>query len=398
MTTLHLTEATPQPPPGYAPFALGFRPFFLLAGYSGLLLMGLWVGLWHAGLLPDAYYGTVGWHSHEMLFGYAAAVFGGFLLTAVRNWTGLDTPVGGVLAGLAAVWLIPRILPWIPGLPGLAIAVTDLLFLPLLTLALWRPLWQGKSRVNRLFIPLLLTMAGANALVHGEALGWTEHTARTGTLLMLDLIVLLLLWVSGRVIPFFVERAVPASDAKNRDWVERATFGGMLLLILAHLAEPHGYWSGWISLGMAALQAIRLAGWHHKGVWRLPILWVLIIGYAWVAVAFLLQALAHWGLITPSPAIHAFTVGLIGVVTLGMMARVSLGHTGRPMQASRAMAVAFVLLNLGALFRALGPALVPAWWVLWVVLAGLCWIIAFAIFVAVYTPVLLRPRIDGQPG
>lgn len=398
MTTLQINEAVPEPPKGLTPFALGFRPFFLLAGYGGLLLLTLWVGLWHAGLLPAGYYGAVGWHSHEMLFGYATAVFSGFLLTAVRNWTGLDTPTGGLLAALAALWLLPRILPWIPGLPGPLIAVSDLLFLPLLGLALWRPLWQGKNRVNRLFLPLLLCMTAANALVHAEALGWTAHTARTGTLLMLDLVVLLLLWISGRVIPFFVDRAVPESNARNRDWVERATYAGMLLLILSHLLDPSRTWSGWVSLAMAAVQAIRLAGWHHPGVWRIPILWVLILGYAWMPVAFLLQTLAHWSLIVPSPAIHAFTVGVIGTLTFGMMSRVILGHTGRSMQASRPMIIAFVLISLAALFRALGPALMPAGWVLWVVLGGVFWILAFAIFVAAHTRMLLRPRIDGQPG
>ena len=138
------TTATPR----WAPFALGFRPFFLLAGMSAVVLLGTWLALAVGQLPPPAHYDLVGWHSHEMLFGYAAAVIAGFLLTAVRNWTGVDTATGRPLAALAGLWLAARLLPWLPGIPGFFIAAVDLAFLPALAVALLGPLRSGNNRMN----------------------------------------------------------------------------------------------------------------------------------------------------------------------------------------------------------------------------------------------------------
>jgi uncharacterized protein involved in response to NO len=378
--------------------ALGFRPFFLLAALAAIALILAWVLLWHRGFTPDAYYGRVGWHSHEMLFGYATAVVAGFLLTAVRNWTGIDTPTGAPLAALALVWMAGRVLPWWPGLPPVLIALTDLAFLPLLALGLFRSVWAGGNRVNRWFLALIVAMAGANALVHAEALGLAGNLSRAGTYLMADLLVLLVLWVAGRVMPFFTERGIAGAKVRVRPWVERSGFALLLALAATRLAGAPAYVVGTLALALGLLQAFRLAGWHQRGVWGIPILWVLYTALGWLCMGLVLEGIATWGWAPANLAVHALTLGAIGTLTLGMMARVTLGHTGREMRTAPAMTIAFVLINVAALLRVFGPMLWASVYPGWVLLSGICWVVAFVLFALVHGPMLARPRVDGLPG
>jgi uncharacterized protein involved in response to NO len=178
------------------------------------------------------------------------------------------------------------------------------------------------------------------------------------------------------------------------------TAGYLLLgaLPLLHLLGIGGAPLGVVLVGLALVQALRLAGWHDRRVWGVPILWVLYTGYGWLALGFLAEGLAALGRFPPSAATHALTAGAVGVLTLGMMARVALGHTGRPMRSAVAVDGAFVLANLAAGVRVLGPWLWPAWYPGWILLAGLLWVLAFAVFTLVYAPILLRPRVDGAAG
>jgi uncharacterized protein involved in response to NO len=351
------------------------------------------------GRLPaaGAYYGTVGWHSHEMLFGYAAAVIAGFLLTAVRNWTGIDTPSGMPLAALTLLWLAGRVGALLP-LPGSAIAAVDLAFLPAVAIALYPALLRGKNRVNLLFLPLLGGMAIANALVHVEALGLTSDTAGRGTLAMLDLVLLLVLVVSGRVIAFFTERGVAGSTPRNREWLEQVGFAAAIALAVADAAGAPPPVIGTLCAALAVQTTARAAGWHDRRVWRNPILWVLHAAVLWLALGFAMRAAASFGLVAPNVALHALTVGAIGVLTLGMMSRVTLGHTGRDMRAPRTMTVAFVLLNLAAFARGIAPALWPERYLVLVHSAAGLWILAFLLFLVAHAAMLWQPRVDGRPG
>jgi uncharacterized protein involved in response to NO len=376
---------------------LGFRPFFLLAGLAAVALIGAWLLLWHSGAGPQAYYGLPGWHSHEMLFGYLVAVIAGFLLTAVRNWTGRSTPSGGTLGLLALVWLAGRVMPWIEAVPRELITIFDLAFLPLLAVSLVPPLRAGRNRVNYVFLLILAAMTAANALVHAEALG-VAATASAGITLMLDLVLMLLIIIAGRIMPFFTSAALPGSIPRRWRWVEALSIGLLGALIGVHLAAPGSVLVGPLALTLAAVQLLRLAGWHDRRVWGIPILWVLYTGYAWVVTGFFLLGLNALGLFPRSAALHALTVGALGVFTLGMMARVALGHTGRPMRSSSAVDAAFILMNLAAAVRVFGPSLSPANYLAWIMLSGLFWVVSFAIFLAVYIPILWRPRIDGRPG
>jgi len=378
--------------------ALGFRPFFLLAAALGAAGMGLWLGMWTAGASFGNGYGLIHWHGHEMLFGYAAAVVAGFLLTAVRNWTGVNTPNGGALALLALLWLLGRLLPWFAGwLPAPLIAFIDLAFLPTLALALKGPLWQGKPRVNRIFVPILLAMALANLLFHLEPLG-IAATAQQGNDVMLLLLVLLIAILGGRVMPFFAQSALPGFKPRRFEWAEQGTLWVLAALALVQAALPSPWLIAPLAVAAAVTQAVRFYGWHEGRVWSRPILWVLYAGFGWLVFGLFLWSLAAVGLAPPSLARHALTVGGVGVVTLGMMARVCLGHTGRPMQPPKYVEWSFVALNLAAAVRVFGPWLAPERFNLWLHLSGGVWMLCFLAFLFHYAPILLQPRPDGQAG
>ena len=377
--------------------ALGFRPFFLAAGGSAALLMALLLATLNGLTFGERYYGITLWHAHEMLFGYAAAVIAGFLLTAARNWTGIETPSGPRLGALVLVWLAARIAPFLP-VPGLVVASLDLAFLPLLAVSLIRPLWGGQNQVNRVFLLLLAGMWLASLLVHLQVLGVTAGTASRGNRLMLDLVLLTMLLVAGRVMPFFTERGIPGAKAVTRPLVERLTFILAPMAAAANLVSPWSTAGAALALTLGCVQAVRFAGWYDGRAWGIPILAVLYGGYLWLIAGFVLDGLAGLGLLSPHLALHALTTGAIGVYTIGMMARVTLGHTGRPMRSSHLTNLAFLLVNLAAFTRVLLPLLMPEAYMIWLYASGLLWTLAFALFLWEYAPALIAPRADGRPG
>lgn len=283
-------------------------------------------------------------------------------------------------------------------LPPASIAILDLAFFPALALALIPPLWQGKNKTNRVFLALLAAMTLANLLVHGQALGLLANSTSRGSRLMLDLTLLILLIVAGRIMPFFTQSALPGSKPLTRPWVEGATFAVATVMALVNLLTPVPAFAAAPILGLALLQAIRLVGWHDRRAWRNPMLAVLYAGYLWMIAGLTLDGLSVIGLLPHFPALHALTTGAIGVFTLGMVTRVTLGHTGRNMQASNATLVAFLVINIAALTRVVPGLLWPNQYPLWLALSGGLWILAYGIFLWVYGPMLISPRVDGRPG
>ncbi|MCU7929366.1 MAG: NnrS family protein [Candidatus Thiodiazotropha sp. (ex Codakia rugifera)] len=389
--------APSSPPTGWAPFALGFRPFFALAALSGLFLMILWVTFFYTGVAPSRYFTTIDWHSHEMLFGFTTAIIAGFLLTAVRNWTGIDTLTGKPLALLALLWLMGRLLPFTPSIPHWLIALTDWLFLPALVVALYPPLIKAENRINRLFLPLLTGMAFANLLYHLQGLGLTA-TAQRGLELMLNLVLLLLIFVGGRVLPFFTEKAVKGAAPKFSKRREQWVYITIILWTLSELILPLSGLLFPAAAGVAVTQAWRFIDWYHPGIWKKPILWVLFTGLLWLIIGFLLKGLALLDLFPQNLSTHALTAGAIGVFTLGMMARVTLGHTGREIEPNSYMSLGFVLINLAVVIRVFLPLTDLLSYQTCIGLAGSLWVACFLIFVLTYLPILMRPRIDGRPG
>lgn len=380
-------------------FALGFRPFFLLAGFLAIFLMAIWVPAFVGGIAFNTYYGQIGWHSHEMIFGYAAAVIAGFLLTAARNWAERPTPTGRLLAGMAGLWLLGRVLPYFSeNFPIWSIAFVDLTFLPAVVAGIGIPLVRGGEWRNLIFLPLLAAFWTADFLVHAEHLGLAPNLARKGIFLGLNLIVLLIVIMGGRVIPFFTERALPDVALKRWPLIEWLSPLSVIFFLLAEFFLPDSLASASFAALAACANGVRVAGWCTLRYWRVPLLWVLHLAYGWIVVGFYLKVGAALGAVAPQFTIHAFTVGGIGVLTLGMMARVSLGHTGRPLKVGPAMAVAFGLVNFAAAMRGLLPIFYPQWFSQLIAASGVLWVAAFVIFVVIYTPILTQPRIDGRSG
>lgn len=387
------------PPDRWVPFALGFRPFFLLAGLYAAMGLSHWVMKFIRGVMGGNYYGTIGWHSHEMLFGYATAVIAGFLLTAVRNWTGIDTPRGTPLALLAGLWLASRLLAWWPAVPGWLLAPVDLAFLPLFAVAIAYPVMRAKHWKSLVFPALILAMAGANLLVHLEALDIAGATARAGILLALYMVLAIMVVMGGRVIPFFTEKGVPGASPVTRPWLEHIVTPLVVLLGLALSIDAPSTVTGLLALLAAVAHGLRLAGWYAAAVWRYPMIWVLQLGYAWIVAGFLLQAAASQGLISPFIALHALTIGGIGMLTLGMMTRVTLGHTARNVnEPAGLVVVALMLLAAAVPVRVMLPWLFPAQTLWWLGISGTLWVAAFLLFVWVNAPILVHPRVDGRPG
>lgn len=375
---------------GRAWLGLGFRPFFLGAGLSGVGLMAVWLAWIGAGVglaLP------VHWHAHEMLFGYTGAVIAGFLLTAAQNWTQRPMPAGTPLAVLFGLWLTARLWPLVPGADAHLYALIDIALLPAVAVALAYRVWPLRQRHNYGFIAMLLGLGAANALMHAEWLG-IAATAHAGQTLAVILIVLMMTVMGGRVIPSFTDNRL---GTRARRW--RAI--EWLVIALTPVALAAQAWPSPLAASLAGaaalVHAVRLAGWYTPRYWRVPLLWILHLGYGWIAVGFALTALTTTGQIPASLATHAFTAGAMGSLTLGMMARVALGHTGRPLETGPLMIAAFCLLSLAAVARVFGP-LWPAITPTIINIAGGLWIVAFALFVYRYLPMLLRPRVDGKPG
>jgi len=362
-------------------FALGFRPFYLLAGTYAALGVPLWA-LQFTGWLPGA---DPFWHAHEMLFGYAFAVIAGFLLTAVRAWTGVPTPAGAALAGIAGLWLAARVLALF-SLP--AAAAADAAFALALAWGIGRPIIASRNR-NWFFIVLILALGAASAAFNA----WPRLALSVG----LDLVLFIIAVMAGRVVPGFTNNAIPGAGARRNAALETAALGSVLLLLfldalqLAALAPI-------VALAAAALHAARLALWAPLKTRANPILWILHLSYAWIVVHLALRGCAGFGLAPETLASHALTVGAIGGLTLGMMTRTARGHTARPLTAGNAEIAAYLLVHIAAAIRVFGPLLLPSAYMLAVLLSALLWSAAFAVFVIAYYPILTRPRLDGQPG
>ena len=398
MALIPIEDLHKRPPlTGLAPFALGFRPFFLAAGIWAVLLMALWM-LVLTGRLDLGTWSPLVWHGHEMLFGYTVAVIAGFLLTAAQNWTGIRTPSGAPLAVLFLLWLAGRLAFLAPGLPPAGVALVDLVFLPMLAGVLARPILKARQLHNYPFPIMLLALTAANALVHLEVLGWTASSASLGLHLAVYVVVTMIVVMGGRVIPSFTDNKL---GTRSRRWpvVERLVLPSTLAALLAALFAPDLIVTALLTAIAAVMHLIRLAGWYTHKYWSVPLLWVLHLGYAWIALGFALLALSAAGFDgAAGSALHAFTAGGIGVLTLGMMARVSLGHTGRLLEPAPLMTLAFIEIGLAALLRVAVPLFFPASHAAAMTASGLLWIVGFGLFAVLYAPVLLRPRVDGKPG
>lgn len=377
----------------------GFRPFFLLAALAAALLVPAWLLLLGLGLDLPGPLDPLRWHAHEMIWGYLAAVLAGFLLTAIPNWTGRLPLAGRPLAVLVAIWLCGRLaLLLLPSEP--AAALIDLAFLPVLLLAAVREVRASGSLRNLPVVGLVGLFAAGNLLFHLEPA--LPLRPGIGVDLALAVIAMLIALIGGRILPSFTQNWMARSGAARRPApfgrFDKAALAGSGLALACWLALPAWPGSGVLLLLAALGNLVRLARWQGYRCLAEPLLAVLHLGYLWLALSLGLLgaaiALPAW--VPASAALHALTAGAVGTMTLAVMTRASLGHTGRALHADRWTLACYALVTLGALARVVSP-----WWsdgyMALLAIGGAAWSAAFALFVLRYGPILLAARPDGRP-
>lgn len=379
-------------------WAFGFRPFFIGAGLFAVCYMLLWLAVYHYGyaiqLIGMSLYQ---WHAHEMVFGYSLAVIAGFLLTAVSNWTGVQTIQHGKLATVFITWLLARI-AFNTGLLPLA-AILDLAFLGLLTFAVAHPILIVKQWRQAGILTKLALLLPSNALFYAGALGGWQPGVAIGLYSGLFLVVALILTMARRLLPFFIERGVGYSiELHNPRWLDITSLLGFLAFTIAYLTQGYPL-TYWLALLLALVTLRRLVAWHTPGIWQKPLLWSLYLAIAFMGLGFLLIAANLVSVVPWFQAIHAIGIGGIGLITLSIMSRVSLAHTGRDIHAvPRLVPIAFTAIIVSTLLRAIYPLLSPESYGQAIMAAQGLWIFAFTLFLLTYVPILIRPRRDGKPG
>jgi uncharacterized protein involved in response to NO len=388
--------------PGLQPvfLSLGFRPFFAAAALFAVVSMLVWMQVyvlsrgWPSGGLP-----AVLWHAHEMIYGYAMAVIAGFLLTAVRNWTGMPTPQGLALLLLLLSWAAGRLLILGGGHAALAgAAAADTLFATLLLIAIARPVIRTRQWRQSGILSKVALLPCANLLFYAGALGYFPQGVRAGLYSGLYLVVALVLVMARRVLPFFIERGVGYSvRLRNSRRLDNAGLLAFFLFWIADIVRPDGLAAAALAGLLCILHAVRMAGWYTPGIRHRPLLWSLYAGYGFLVLGFALKAAVPVFGVSPPLALHAFAYGGIGLFTLGMMTRVSIAHTGRDILAPfPALFWMFTALLVGALLRVLPPLVEPALYVLWIGLSQALWITAFALYLIYCLPMLVKPARDER--
>lgn len=395
--TAHLDSAprSAPAPGGFALWALGFRPFYLLASIFAALSVAVWT-LQYAGRIPPVYAAGPLAHAHEMLFGYTLAVVAGFLFTAVRNWTGRPTPTGAALAAIAGLWVAGRALMLTPY--GVAAAVANVAFPVAVAVGIGIPLVASGNRRNYFFLALLGALAVAAAFVHLALLGAIAAPGWLGIQVGLDVVLFVMAVMGGRVIPMFTNNGVPGTNARRHPLVERLALGSVLALIAADLLRlPPPVLVALLAVAACAHGA-RLALWQPWRTLGTPLVWVLHVAYAWIVLHLALRALGLADVVAAPLATHALTIGAIGGLTIGMMTRTARGHTARPLVADRYEVACYLLVLAAALVRVFGPLAMPAAYLHTVEASGILWCAGFGLYAVRYWPVLTQTRLDGKPG
>lgn len=364
-------------------FADGFRPFFLAAsGFAALHVAGWIAFLTGSGQSPPGWSPFV-WHGHEMVFGFAAALIAGFLLTAVGNWTGRTVAGPWLIAGLLALWLVPRVgLVW-PILPIPVVELFAAAFFPALTLVVATPIIATANRRNYQVLAVLAALSLAGIAVHL----WPSVAFLRAAV---DVVTVLLVIMGARVIPFFTARALPAigvADAPRR--LGHASVGAVLGALLAGWVAPDAAWPGWLAVAAAVLLVVRMTYWKPWRTLRVPLLWILHVGYLWIAIALALRATPF----PPAATLHALTMGGLGSLAIGMMTRVALGHSGRPLHADGWMVTAFVLVATAVVPRIVYPLLPFNAGRLALFAAAAMWVAGFLVYFVRFIPVMVTRRL-----
>jgi uncharacterized protein involved in response to NO len=381
-------------------FSTGFRPFFLLSAFWAAVAIPVWIlSVTGEAALPSAL-PPIYWHVHEMVFGYATATVSGFLLTAIPNWTGRMPLQGGPLACLVVLWIAGRVAVMLSGSIGApAAALVDLLFPFIFLGVVGREIAAGRNWRNLPMVAALSFLFLGNLLVHLEALG-VAATAALGNRVGIATLLMLISLVGGRIIPSFTRNWL----AKNKPGgAMPAPFGGFDRVVLAVTIVALALWVGtpgapvssWAALAAGLALGLRLARWRGTATLSEPLVWVLHLGYGWLALGLILLGLdGIVPLLPQSSALHALTVGAVGTMTLAVMTRASLGHTGRPLAAGPGTTTIYALVTAAALLRIIAP-IGGTQELLLLTLAAAAWSGAFGLFFVLYLGPLAAPKITG---
>lgn len=385
-------------------FTYGFRPFFLLAGIYAIVPIIPWI-LYLSGNFETDINLQI-WHAHEMLFGFISAALSGFLLTAVPNWTGAPRVQGNRLKLLVSLWLLGRAVFWL-------VLFTDnenlkyLLFLDLLLLITQGTftskaiLFSGNKK-NFILVGILAVLALANLLIILEMSGVAQDTARIGTVLAPNIILLMLAVIGGRVTPNFTRSYFQnkniAVSIKTFPLLEVAAIGILVLNTIADLIMPDTIISAIIVLLACFIHAIRFSFWQTLKTLNEPILWVLHLGYLWIITTLFLKGAERFIDFPYHLYIHAFALGAVGTYVIGVMSRAALGHTGRPLLVNKITVAAYVFISAAALLRIIVPFGSSDVFTIGMGAVSILWIVGFSLYLWVYAPILTSPRIDGKSG
>lgn len=387
----------------------GFRPFFLLAGLYAALAIAAWAGwlLIHdiPGVMVTPTFSVAPhhWHGHEMIHGFAVAVISGFMLTAVPSWTGARRIAGTPLLALALLWLAGRLAMWFSAaLPVWLVAAADLAYLPVFAAMVVGGLMVRPAPRNLVFLVFLLLLAAANGFIHAEWAGLAHDMASRALSFSVHLLALMVALIGGRIIPGFTRNALIMREPgavlpRSFAWLDRMALG-LLAALAACVALGIGGWiAGVLAAGAALAHLARLSFWRGGATLRTPLLWSLHLAYGLLGVALAAIAMAHvtdW--IAPSAAQHLMAIGGIGGMTLAVMTRAALGHTGRPLVVGRMVALTYGLIAAAALVRSIAPELFPRHYMTAILLAAVLWAAGFILFAIIYFPVLTGPSIPKR--
>lgn len=382
-------------------FNLGFRPFFLGASLFAVISMATWMLVYFTYVSISVENISISqWHAHEMLYGYGMAVVAGFLLTAVKNWTGIPTIFGKPLMALFALWCAARVLflfgsallPWA--------ASADLLFGLMLIIAIAIPIIRAKQWTQLAVLSKVILLWVGNIVFYLGCFGLLTSGMQYAINGAILLFISLILMIGRRVIPFFIERGTETRvQLKQYKWLDISILVFFVALFINAIFIQIPYLTATFAWTLFALNGYRLMNWHTAGIWRVPLLWSLYLSAWFINVGFFFYGLQAQFSNLSIFTLHIFTIGGIGLMTLSMMSRVALGHTGRDVKKpSRWVGLAFAGLVTSVLFRAVVPMFTSQFYMSWMLMAAILWILSFAVFVVIYAPILLKPRADGTFG
>ncbi len=376
-------------------FGRGFRPFFFLGTIYSILTIGIW-GASYIGLatLPSFFLDPVSWHVHEMIYGFSIAIVAGFLLTAVANWTGGAPARQAHLAVLCALWLAGRIVMSIDlGLPLLYLMFVELAFVPTLTISLAIPLLRSWNQRNFTFLTLLSILFACD-------FWFLKSLDLTPLYVALMMILVMVSLIGGRIIPAFTVAALRRKGIEAYQTAQ-PTMDKAALLSLAVVSLCFVFARETVILALCAglsalIHGARMRYYHTLKTFDDPLLWILHVGYGWLIVGLVILGLTGFKVFEIPVVIHALTVGCIGSITLGMICRVTLGHTGRDLKIGKVTMLSFVVIQITALIRILGPLVIPAKTIEWIVGSAILWSLCFLAYLWIYTSMLFTPRADGH--